>query len=54
MGSSDRVRPPAEDEHREHAHAGAVTGWREFAYDLLVPHAHDAADRVDDVLEAST
>lgn len=41
---------PHEHEH-EHGHPhGGVKG---FLYDLFVPHTHDAADAVDDALEAS-
>ena len=35
----------------EHAHAGGVRG---FVLHLLVPHTHDAADSIDDALEASS
>ncbi|WP_411699125.1 cation diffusion facilitator family transporter [Conyzicola sp.] len=34
----------------EHSHPGGVTG---FFYGLFVPHSHDAADSIDDALEAS-
>ena len=38
-----------DDHHHPHPHGG-VKG---FLYDLFVPHTHDAADSVDDALEAS-
>ena len=34
-----------------HTHPGGLKG---FLYGLLVPHSHDAADSIDDALEAST
>ncbi len=37
--------------HDHHEHGGGV---RRFVHDLLVPHTHDAADSVDDALEASS
>jgi cation diffusion facilitator family transporter len=41
----------AHDHDRGHSHPhGGVKG---FLYDLFVPHTHDAADSVDDALEAS-
>lgn len=49
MDTSGPVRPG----HGAEDGAGGRGLWREFAYDLLVPHSHDAAERVDDVLEAS-
>ena len=36
--------------HHDHAHP---TGFRGFLHDLFVPHSHDAADSIDDALEAS-
>jgi cation diffusion facilitator family transporter len=50
------------DRHsREHGHAhdhgggrSHPTGIRGFFYGLFVPHSHDAADSIDDALEAST
>ncbi|MGN6446843.1 cation diffusion facilitator family transporter [Amnibacterium sp.] len=39
------------DHDHDHDHAG---GFRGFLVHLLVPHTHDAADSVDDALEAST
>lgn len=41
----------AEDQHGEHKHPSGVRG---FFYGLFVPHSHDAADSIDDALEAST
>ena len=46
----DHAHPDHDHEH-EHSHPhGGVKG---FLYDLFVPHTHDAADSVDDALEAS-
>ena len=53
-------RHPHEDEPREHSHDHAhgdhshPTGVRGIFYGLFVPHSHDAADSIDDALEAST
>lgn len=41
-----------EHEHGEHAHTHP-TGVRGFFHGLFVPHSHDAADSIDDALEAS-
>ncbi|WP_346769359.1 cation diffusion facilitator family transporter [Planctomonas sp. JC2975] len=41
-----------EHEH-EHGHSHPHGGVKGFLYDLFVPHTHDAADSVDDALEAS-
>jgi cation diffusion facilitator family transporter len=44
-------------EHHEHGHAHGhrhPTGIKGFFYGLFVPHSHDAADSIDDALEAST
>ncbi len=38
-------------DHHDHHHP---TGFRGFLYGLFVPHSHDAADSIDDALEAST
>ena len=46
--SGDHAR--AEDKHGEHNHPGGV---RVLFYGLFVPHSHDAADSIDDALEAS-
>jgi cation diffusion facilitator family transporter len=40
-------------DHETHGHAHP-TGIRGFFYGLFVPHSHDAADSIDDALEAST
>ena len=42
-----------EHEHGPHGHSHP-TGIRGFFYGLFVPHSHDAADSIDDALEAST
>ncbi|MCU1424515.1 MAG: cation transporter [Microbacteriaceae bacterium] len=41
-----------EHEHGEHGHTHP-TGVRGFLHGLFVPHSHDAADSIDDALEAS-
>jgi cation diffusion facilitator family transporter len=38
------------DHEHEHPHGGV----RGFLYDLFVPHTHDAADSIDDAMEASS
>jgi cation diffusion facilitator family transporter len=38
------------DHDHEHPHSGI----RGFLYDMFVPHTHDAADSIDDAMEAST
>jgi cation diffusion facilitator family transporter len=42
--------------HHDHDHDGHShpTGVKAFLYNLFVPHTHDAADSIDDALEAST
>jgi Co/Zn/Cd efflux system component len=40
-------------DHGPHGHSHP-TGIRGFFYGLFVPHSHDAADSIDDALEAST
>jgi cation diffusion facilitator family transporter len=46
--------PAHEHEHEhEHGHSHPHGGVKGFLYDLFVPHTHDAADSVDDALEAS-
>ncbi len=55
---------PTQHEHHEspgHAHThdhdhghSHPTGIKGFLYGLFVPHSHDAADSIDDALEAST
>ena len=50
--------PHGHDDAREHDHHGHghshPTGIKGFFYGLFVPHTHDAADSIDDALEAST
>ncbi|WP_431247492.1 cation diffusion facilitator family transporter [Leifsonia xyli] len=41
------------DHDHEHGHSHPHGGVKGFLYDLFVPHTHDAADSVDDALEAS-
>ena len=41
------------DHAHEHGHHHP-TGFRGFLYGLFVPHSHDAADSIDDAMEAST
>jgi len=47
-----------EHEHHDHEHGAHghshPTGLKGFFYGLFVPHSHDAADSMDDALEAST
>src|SRR3954463_13965242 len=43
---------PHDHAHGEHGHSHP-TGLKGFLYGLFVPHTHDAADSVDDALEAS-
>ena len=40
-------------DHDDHGHSHPHGGVKGFLYDLVVPHTHDAADSVDDALEAS-
>ena len=42
------------DHGHDHGHSHPHGGVRGFLYDLFVPHTHDAADSIDDALEAST
>jgi cation diffusion facilitator family transporter len=42
------------DHDHDHAHGHPHGGVRGFLYDLVVPHSHDAADSIDDAMEAST
>jgi len=46
----------ADHVHADHVHAGHAhpAGIKGFFYGLFVPHSHDAADSIDDALEAST
>ncbi|MGN6125096.1 MAG: cation diffusion facilitator family transporter [Humibacter sp.] len=51
-------RHPHDREHEhshdhDHGHSHPHGGVKGFLYDLFVPHTHDAADAVDDALEAS-
>lgn len=46
----DHAHPHPHDHDHDHAHP---TGFRGFLHDLFVPHSHDAADSIDDALEAS-
>ncbi|MDQ1571290.1 MAG: hypothetical protein QOF79_1964, partial [Actinomycetota bacterium] len=47
-----------DDHGHEHPHGSSghshPTGIKGFFYGLFVPHSHDAADSIDDALEAST
>ncbi|MFJ7287117.1 cation diffusion facilitator family transporter [Curtobacterium sp. NPDC098951] len=43
-----------QDDHGAHGHSHPHGGVRGFLYDLFVPHTHDAADSIDDAMEAST
>lgn len=43
----------AHDQDHDHGHTHP-TGFAGFLHDLFVPHTHDAADSIDDALEAST
>jgi cation diffusion facilitator family transporter len=47
---------PHEHSHNGHSHGdhSHPTGIKGFFYGLFVPHSHDAADSIDDALEAST
>ena len=42
--------PHDDHDHAEHSHPTGIKG---FFYGLFVPHSHDAADSIDDALEAS-
>jgi cation diffusion facilitator family transporter len=42
------------DHHHDHGHSHPHGGVKGFLYDLFVPHSHDAADSIDDAMEAST
>ena len=45
------VQDRHDHDHHRHEHPAGVRG---FFYGLFVPHSHDAADSIDDALEAST
>jgi cation diffusion facilitator family transporter len=51
-------RTPGHDHPHDHDHDGHghshPTGFKGFFYGLFVPHTHDAADSIDDALEASS
>ena len=47
------VHTHGHDHDHDHGHHHP-TGFRGFLYGLFVPHSHDAADSIDDALEAST
>ncbi|WP_460581107.1 cation diffusion facilitator family transporter [Humibacter ginsengisoli] len=54
----EHEHPHAHHEHdhghdHDHGHSHPHGGVKGFLYDLFVPHTHDAADSVDDALEAS-
>jgi cation diffusion facilitator family transporter len=49
-GRGDYGRGRGDHEHGGHTHPGGLKG---FLLGLFVPHSHDAADSVDDALEAS-
>jgi cation diffusion facilitator family transporter len=55
---SDQDHPHDHDHDHDHDHGGHghshPTGLKGFFYGLFVPHTHDAADSIDDALEAST
>lgn len=62
MKSADSHPHPHDDHDLDHLHGGHdhgpgghshPTGIRGFFYGLFVPHSHDAADSIDDALEAS-
>jgi len=42
------------DHDHDHGHSHPHGGVKGFLYDLFVPHTHDAADSIDDAMEAST
>ncbi|MBT2503850.1 cation diffusion facilitator family transporter [Curtobacterium sp. ISL-83] len=46
----DHDHPHGHDHGHSHPHGGV----RGFLYDLFVPHTHDAADSIDDAMEASS
>ncbi|QHF24572.1 cation diffusion facilitator family transporter [Rathayibacter sp. VKM Ac-2804] len=50
----DHDHDHAHDHPHDHEHGHPHGGLRGFLYDLFVPHTHDAADSIDDALEAST
>jgi cation diffusion facilitator family transporter len=51
----DHAHPHDHDHEQGHGHGHShPTGVKGFFYGLFVPHTHDAADSIDDALEAST
>jgi len=42
------------DDHDHHDHHGHPSGLRGFLHGLFVPHSHDAADSIDDAMQASS
>ena len=51
--SRPRAQPHGHAHDHDHGHEHP-TGVKGFLYGLFVPHSHDAADSIDDALEAST
>lgn len=49
----DHAHPPDHDHGHPHGHDHPHGGLKGFLYDLFVPHTHDAADSIDDAMEAS-
>jgi cation diffusion facilitator family transporter len=43
--------PDADHEHHDHSHPGGLRG---FLHEVFVPHSHDAADAIDDAMEANS
>jgi cation diffusion facilitator family transporter len=57
-GAGGRLHSPGHEHEHEHGHEhdhhhAHPSGVRGFLHELFVPHTHDAADAVDDALEAS-
>ncbi|MFC7876166.1 cation diffusion facilitator family transporter [Isoptericola sp. NPDC057391] len=48
----DHGRPHEHDHDHEHGH-GHPSGFKGWLHEVFVPHSHDAADSIDDALEAS-
>jgi cation diffusion facilitator family transporter len=59
MSSASRHQPHEHEHEHGHTHSGEghthshLTGLKGFFYGLFVPHSHDAADSIDDAMEAS-
>ena len=49
-GGHDHAHGHGDDHDHDHSHPTGITG---FFYGLFVPHSHDAADSIDDAMEAS-